>query len=361
MSGLAKAVNYQGVEKRFGKVTAVHPVDLAVKAGEFLTLVGPSGCGKTTLLRMTAGLEAVTAGRIFVGEADVTDVAPNRRDTSIMFQDYALFPHKSLLDNIGYGLKMRGVDKNARNAAAQEWLNRIELPDYGKRYPHELSGGQRQRVALARALIVNPGVLLLDEPLGALDANLRRQLQGELRRMHSEVGLTFIYVTHDQEEALSMSDRIAVMRAGRIEQIGTPDEVYDRPRSEFVAKFMGVGNIFQARVDRIEGRQAVAQSADFGSCRFAAEGLSPGQNIALAIRPSHVLVSPGAGAGGNAAVIKVVDIAFAGDRIRVSGTGRGGGPVHAEAERGDPGTDELRRGVAVTVSWKAEHLVALTC
>ena len=220
----AKSVELRNVSKRFGGATAVRTLDLRVEPGEFLTLLGPSGCGKTTLLRMIAGLEAVTDGTIFVGEADVTELPPHRRDTSIMFQDYALFPHKTVAENVSYGLKMQGVARAKREAAARDWLARVGLPEMGARLPHQLSGGQRQRVALARSLIINPGVLLLDEPLGALDANLRKQMQGELRRLHQEVGLTFVYVTHDQEEALAMSDRIAVMRNGTIEQLSPPQD-----------------------------------------------------------------------------------------------------------------------------------------
>lgn len=245
----AKDVELREACKRFGSVTAVRPLSLRVEPGEFLTLLGPSGCGKTTLLRLIAGLEGVTSGAILVGGVDVTELPPHRRDTSIMFQDYALFPHKTLAENIGYGLKMRAVPRAERDMAAREWLERIGLAEMGERMPHQLSGGQRQRVALARSLIISPGVLLLDEPLGALDANLRKQLQGELKRLHREVGLTFIYVTHDQEEAITMSDRIAVMNDGAIEQLGPPHSIYDHPETEFVARFIGHCNVVHA-VDR---------------------------------------------------------------------------------------------------------------
>ena len=235
----AKDVELEGVSKSFGTIQAVRPLSLQIRAGEFLTLLGPSGCGKSTMLRLIAGLEQASDGTIRVGGEDVTDHPPNRRDTSIMFQDYALFPHKTLLENVGYGLKMRGIARTVRESRARSWLETIGLAGYEQRLPHQLSGGQRQRVALARSLIVEPGVLLLDEPLGALDANLRHQMQHELRRMHRDVGLTFIYVTHDQQEALAMSDRVAVMRDGRIEQLGDPVNIYDRPETEFVARFIG--------------------------------------------------------------------------------------------------------------------------
>jgi ABC-type Fe3+/spermidine/putrescine transport system ATPase subunit len=306
----AKSVTLTGISKRFGAVQAVHPLDLGIDAGEFLTLLGPSGCGKTTVLRMIAGLEGASTGTIHVGDEDVTSRPPNQRDTSIMFQDYALFPHKSVTDNISYGLKMRGVNLAARIAAAEEWLARIGLAGYGKRLPQALSGGQRQRVALARALILEPGVLLLDEPLGALDAGLRRQLQVELRRLHRDVGLTFVAVTHDQEEAITMSDRIAVMRDGRIEQIGTPQDIYDRPRTAFVATFLG-------RCALIDG-QATGTACGLTHVDTAALGpvLASGQAppigaVRLALRPEAVQIT---GAG----QIEVMDAIFTGNAMRLT-------------------------------------------
>ena len=293
MSGRAKDVELAAVSKRFGSVHAVQPLSLHVQAGEFLTLLGPSGCGKTTLLRLIAGLEQVTAGVIKVGGEDVTDLPPNRRDTSIMFQDYALFPHKTLLDNIAYGLKMRGIAKGERNERAMSWLETIDLSGFEQRLPHQLSGGQRQRVALARSLIVQPGVLLLDEPLGALDANLRRQMQHELRRVHQDVGLTFIYVTHDQEEALAMSDRVAVMRDGRVEQLGTPVEVYDHPETEFVARFIGVCNVIECAVKNCSENEiicAVEGMTPLVLPAGAGHDVKPGDRLSLALRPEAITV-----------------------------------------------------------------------
>ena len=288
----AKSVQLRGVGKQFGEVQAVKPLDLTVAPGEFLTLLGPSGCGKTTLLRMIAGLERVSQGRISVGETDVTALPPNRRDISIMFQDYALFPHKNVNDNIGYGLKMRGMGRTERDRACADWLSRIGLAEYGERFPGQLSGGQRQRVALARALILEPGVLLLDEPLGALDANLRRQLQGELKRMHKDVGLTFVAVTHDQEEALTMSDRIAVMRDGRIDQTGTPREVYDRPATEFVARFIGRCNVVEGRAGTFNGRTLEVETSPLGRIRaYAAEAPAVGSRVSVAERPEAIMLA----------------------------------------------------------------------
>lgn len=336
----AKSVELRAVGKRFGEVEAVKPLDLSVASGEFLTLLGPSGCGKTTLLRMIAGLERVSQGRISVGETDVTALPPNRRDISIMFQDYALFPHKSVSDNIGYGLKMRGMARPERDRASADWLSRIGLAEYGERFPGQLSGGQRQRVALARALILEPGVLLLDEPLGALDANLRRQLQGELKRMHKDVGLTFIAVTHDQEEALTMSDRIAVMRDGRIEQTGTPREIYDRPATEFVARFIGRCNVVEGRAGNFDGRTLEVETASLGRIRaHAADAPAQGSRVSVAVRPEAIMPAD------EGAELTVEDAVFAGGSMRLDLRAADGSRIEAESPRGVPvpaGGEKLR-------------------
>src|SRR5205814_5074247 len=237
------ALKVLGVRKSYGQVVAVAGVDLVVDEGEFFTLLGPSGSGKTTLLRLIAGFERPDAGRIELGGRDVTSVPPHLRDTNTVFQDYALFPHMSVADNIGYGRRVKGVTKPARERRVQRALQMVRLEGLGLRRPNQLSGGQRQRVALARAVVNEPEVLLLDEPLGALDLKLRQEMQIELKQIQQEVGITFIYVTHDQEEALTMSDRVAVMTNGQIEQIGSPVDVYERPATEFVAGFIGISNV----------------------------------------------------------------------------------------------------------------------
>jgi putative spermidine/putrescine transport system ATP-binding protein len=250
------AVRLERIVKRWGEVTAVAGIDLDVRDGEFFSMLGPSGSGKTTTLRMIAGFELPTEGRVLLHGADVTRLAPFERDVNTVFQDYALFPHLNVGDNVGYGLMVRKVPRAERSRRVDEALEMVRLLGYEKRKPAQLSGGQRQRVALARALVNRPRVLLLDEPLGALDLKLREEMQIELKRIQQDVGITFIYVTHDQEEALTMSDRLAVFNAGRIEQLGAPAEVYERPATRFVAGFVGTSNLLSgAAAQAILGRE----------------------------------------------------------------------------------------------------------
>jgi putative spermidine/putrescine transport system ATP-binding protein len=238
-------VSLRGVNKYFDQVHAVANLDLDVKAGEFFSMLGPSGSGKTTVLRLIAGFETASSGRVVIESQDVTDLAPFDRPVNTVFQDYALFPHMSIQDNVEYGLRTRKVPKAERAKQALEAIDSVKLSHLSQRLPHQLSGGQRQRIALARALVLRPKVLLLDEPLGALDKQLREEMQVELKRIQREAGITFIFVTHDQEEAMRMSDRIAVFNEGSIEQIGTPQQVYEKPQTKFVASFLGVSNIFE--------------------------------------------------------------------------------------------------------------------
>jgi putative spermidine/putrescine transport system ATP-binding protein len=239
----APGIRLRGLRKVFGHVVAVDGIDLDIADGEFFAVLGPSGSGKTTVLRMIAGFETPTSGSVELGGADASRVPPFRRDVNTVFQDYALFPHMNVADNVGYGLRVRRVSRGERARRVAEVLDLVRLPDLGDRRPAELSGGQRQRIALARALINRPRVLLLDEPLGALDLKLREQMQVELKAIQREVGITFVFVTHDQDEALTLCDRLAVMRDGRIEQVGAADEVYERPATQFVAEFVGTSNI----------------------------------------------------------------------------------------------------------------------
>ena len=262
-------VELRGVTKRFDDVVAVDNIDLSVKNGEFLSLLGPSGCGKTTTLRLIAGFEQPEEGEILIAGENVAGLPPYKRDVNTVFQSYALFPHLNVLDNVAYGLKQRGLRKPARENKAREALGLVRLEQLERRKPRQLSGGQQQRVALARALVMEPKVLLLDEPLGALDLRVRKQLQIELKRIQHSVGITFVYVTHDQEEALVMSDRVAVMHAGKIEQLGPPREIYDEPASRFVADFIGEtnfikqnGRVVAVRPERLQISRATGATRD---------------------------------------------------------------------------------------------------
>jgi putative spermidine/putrescine transport system ATP-binding protein len=264
---IAQAVDVRlvGVRKTYGDVVAVDRVDLEIETGEFFTLLGPSGSGKTTTLRLIAGFERPDEGRVELSGVDVTGRAPYERDVNTVFQDYALFPHMTVADNVGYGLRVKGVPRRERKRRIDEALELVRLPRVGARKPVQLSGGQRQRIALARSLVNHPRVLLLDEPLGALDLKLRQEMQIELKRIQQDVGLTFVYVTHDQEEALTMSDRLAVFNDGRIEQTGTPADVYEHPGTEFVAGFVGVSNVLERHGRRFTVRPEKIQMHFDGS------------------------------------------------------------------------------------------------
>jgi putative spermidine/putrescine transport system ATP-binding protein len=268
----APDVRLTNLRKTYGEVVAVDGIELEIRQGEFFTMLGPSGSGKTTTLRLIAGFERPDAGSIELGGADVSSVPPYLRDVNTVFQDYALFPHMTVLENVAYGLKVKGVRKPMRERRAEEALRLVRLEDFGRRKPIQLSGGQRQRVALARSIVNSPRVLLLDEPLGALDLKLREQMQIELKAIQQDIGITFLYVTHDQEEALTMSDRIAVFNEGRIEQIGTPKEIYEHPATEFVAGFVGVSNVlerdgrrFTIRPEKIEMVEAGQGGGETGT------------------------------------------------------------------------------------------------
>ena len=269
-----------------GRIAALDGVDLDVGAKEFVTLLGPSGCGKTTLLRAISGFETLDGGTIRLGGADLTALPPFRRPLNTVFQSYALFGHMTVARNVGYALEVSGVPKRQREAEVAEALDKVGLSGMGARRPGQLSGGQRQRVALARAIVAKPRLLLLDEPLSALDRNLRQQMQIELKTLQDRLGIAFVFVTHDQEEALTMSDRIVVMRAGRIEQIGAPRDIYRRPRNRFVAEFIGETNLFPVTVDRVEGGTALARTAEGLELLLPASGRKPGEAITAILRPT---------------------------------------------------------------------------
>ena len=281
------------VSKRFHEVAAVDDLSLDIERGEFFSMLGPSGCGKTTTLRMIAGFEEVTAGTIRLGEQDVTNTPPYRRDVNTVFQNYALFPHLNVYENVAFGLRRKKMADAEIKRKVGEFLALVELPGYERRKTSQLSGGQQQRVALARALINHPRVLLLDEPLGALDLKLRKQMQLELKRIQTEVGITFVYVTHDQDEAMTMSDRIAVMRAGRIEQLGSAEELYERPATAFVAGFLGVSNLLAGRVTSASGGGLDIELATGRSIRSSATDArhAVGDEVSAGVRPEKLKIS----------------------------------------------------------------------
>ena len=290
--GANLAVDVRNAVKRYGTFTALKQISLGIHDNEFFTLLGPSGCGKTTLLRMIAGFEDTTEGAIFLYGEEIETLPPNKRPVNTVFQNYALFPHMSVLDNVGFGLEMKGSSRAEARARAGEMLELVQLSQFADRKPAQLSGGQQQRVALARALAPSPKVLLLDEPLSALDLKLRKAMQIELKHIQRETGITFIFVTHDQEEALTMSDRIAVMSAGELQQLGTPRDIYEHPCNMFVADFIGDTNLLEVSVENITGGRAVCKigGANVLTCD-AVEGVGIGAKVHLSVRPERLTLS----------------------------------------------------------------------
>ncbi|MDD3335251.1 MAG: ABC transporter ATP-binding protein [Eubacteriales bacterium] len=279
----------EGLSKDYGQGMVLHSLDLDIYPGEFLTLLGPSGCGKTTTLRLIAGLEQPTSGRVFLEGVDMTDRPPEKRPVNTVFQSYALFPHMNVFQNIAYGLKTAGVKKAEQKQRVEEALALVRLSGYEKRMPSQLSGGQRQRVAIARAVVLKPKVLLLDEPLGALDLKLRQEMQAELKRLQQQLKITFVYITHDQEEALNMSSRIIIIREGRIEQIGTPEEVYEHPKTLFAASFIGQSNLLRGTVSRYEENGELTLNVMGVSLpALSDEPRQKGERLALCLRPQRV-------------------------------------------------------------------------
>jgi spermidine/putrescine transport system ATP-binding protein len=347
-----------GVEKRFGDAVAVNGIDVAIERGEFFSLLGPSGCGKTTSLRMIAGFEQPTAGEVRLEGQDVSRVPPYRRNVNTVFQHYALFPHMSIFDNVAFGPRSAKADKAGIRGRVQEMLEVVRLADYADRRPNQLSGGQQQRVALARALVNYPSALLLDEPLGALDLKLRQAMQLELKRIQREVGITFVYVTHDQEEALTMSDRIAVMSDGEVEQVGTPTAIYDHPATVFVAGFIGQANLWTADVTS-SANGAVLVQALGASLPARATGNLAG-SVTLMVRPERVRVAADREGAPDVAVrLTVTDLVFQGPVVRLAGDAPDGSEIVAHI-----GPDQqlplLRPGDEVWASWDAEAAAALS-
>ena len=305
MSGAPIDVRLERVRKTFGAVVAVDDVSVAIPRGGIFSLLGPSGCGKTTTLRLIAGFEQPDRGEVTIRANNVTAVPPYRRDFSMVFQSYALFPHLSVAENVAFGLRMRRVPRHERATAVREALDLVQLGAHADRYPRQLSGGQQQRVALARAIIVKPAVLLLDEPLGALDKMLREEMQVELRSLQQRLGITAVFVTHDQEEALTLSDQVAVMRNGAIEQIGPPREIYERPRNEFVAGFLGASNFLDGTVVARDHAGVMVETSA-GRMPASAPSAAIGSTVRIAVRPERVRVGPVGSAGLPARVRDIV-------------------------------------------------------
>jgi spermidine/putrescine ABC transporter ATP-binding subunit len=351
-------IKFRGVEKTYGQFTAVDKLDLVVNDGEFLTLLGPSGCGKSTTLRLIAGFVEPTAGQIFIADEDVTGLPPQRRSIGMVFQDYALFPHLTIADNIGFGLRERGVAKKERSARVAELLALVRLEEFGTRYPAQLSGGQQQRVALARALAFPPRVLLMDEPLGALDLKLRETMQEEIKRIQQELRVTTVYVTHDQAEAIYLSDRIAVMNGGRIEQIGNPQEIYRSPVSRFTADFIGKINFLDALVIATEPDGATVEIAN-QSIRAASEpGLSRGDRVTVAIRPENLAIHAQSqtDSGRNILPARLVSRSFSGNLVHVRLALINGAEVIVEVRPTQPLPPD---GTDVEIDWAPADTIIL--
>jgi spermidine/putrescine transport system ATP-binding protein len=337
-------VRLEGVVKRFDETVAVDGISLEVPRGRFFALLGPSGCGKTTTLRMIGGFDEPTEGRIFLGDRDVVGLPPYKRDVNTVFQSYALFPHMTIEENVAFGLERKGVAKAERTGRIAEVLDLVGLSGFARRKPKQLSGGQQQRVALARALVNHPRVLLLDEPLGALDLKLRKQMQLELKRIQNEVGITFVHVTHDQEEAMTMADAIAVMDHGRIEQLGPPQELYERPANAFVAGFLGISNLLPGVV---EGPESVRLES--GDVVRAQVGGRAGA-VAVGVRPEKISLGPGAE---NELAGTVLETAYVGVATQMVVKTRAG-TVHVFTQNAGPGTRVPDRGANVMLGWRAE-------
>ena len=354
-----EGVTISGVTRKFGDFTALHALDLDIREGEFLTLLGPSGCGKTTTLRLIAGFIQPTSGTIYLGDDDVTGVAPQHRRIGMVFQDYALFPHMTVRENIAFGLEERRYEKHRIPERVDELLDLIRLPDMGDRYPSEVSGGQQQRIAVARAVAYPPRVLLMDEPLGALDLKLREAMQIEIRRIQQELSITTVYVTHDQTEAMNMSDRIVVMNEGVIEQIGTAEEIYQLPASRFVADFVGQINLLPGTLVGEEGDWALVDAAGARILAPRQDGVRRDAEVSIGIRPElfRAVAAAAAPAGMNALEGRISGRTFAGNLLHVYVELGDGKRVVLEARPQDPLGDD---GSAIRLGWRPDDTIVLT-
>lgn len=348
-------VELKNISKFFGGNQVIHHVNLAIEQGKFVTFLGPSGCGKTTLLRMIAGFYQPDEGEIVINGRNVEHIPPYGRNTAMVFQEYALFPHMTVSENVAYGLEIKKVDKSVVQQRVEEVLNLMQLKGFEDRYPNQMSGGQQQRVAVARALVMNPDALLLDEPLSNLDAKLRESVRTELRMIQQKLGLTAIYVTHDQQEALSMSDCIVVMKAGVIHQYGTPQEIYYNPRTPFVADFIGTTNLFAANVASYAGER---KTVTYGELQFpvvSRETVTAGQTVHISIRPECVSLSKEAEAGKTSLPVTIKDALFLGEKVRYLAIDNQGGQWIADVF--DSGRAILRDTAWLNFAEDKPHLI----
>ena len=347
-------ISVERVSKRYGDFVAVHEASFEIRRGEFFSMLGPSGCGKTTLLRMIAGFEDVTSGVLRLDGVDVVGVPPYRRAVNTVFQNYALFPHLSVFDNVAFGPRVRSLEGAELERRVREMLDVVHLGDFASRKPSQLSGGQRQRVALARALVNQPSALLLDEPLSALDLELRRKMQIELKRIQRDVGITFVFVTHDQEEALTMSDRIAVMRTGRLEQVGTPEQIYDAPATAFVARFIGTANMIPVEVERCAGGRAqlTLPGERRGEAPTLDKRFADGASALLMVRPERLELSASEPPPERMGLpVTCTDIVFQGPVVRCALRDAAGDELVVYLEENEQ-KPEVRPGAALWLSWE---------
>ncbi|MEU8527649.1 MULTISPECIES: ABC transporter ATP-binding protein [Streptomyces] len=357
-------VRLSGISKSYGSFHAVKPLDLTVPQGSFFALLGASGCGKTTTLRMIAGLEEPTTGTVFLGDKDVTDLPPYKRPVNTVFQSYALFPHMDIFENIAFGLRRRGIKSVKKQV--DEMIELVQLGEHARKKPHQLSGGQQQRVAVARALINHPQVLLLDEPLGALDLKLRRQMQLELKRIQTEVGITFVHVTHDQEEAMTMADQVAVMNGGRVEQLGAPADLYENPRTTFVANFLGTSNLIEAEVVETGGSDVLV-TAGGGKLRVpgdrCTDAVRTGGKVLVGVRPekislAHADDAGSIGDGRNRVTGRIVDSSFIGVSTQYVINSPAGAELQVYEQNIERDT-RLVPGAQVVLHWNPAHTFGL--
>ncbi len=355
---MSEDVTLSNISMDFGKFRAVDNVDITIKAGEFFSFLGPSGCGKTTILRLISGFMDPTEGKVLIGGKDMTGTRPNERPTALIFQNLALFPLMPIWENIAFGLEVRGADKATRRAKAEELLKLVDLHDSADKKVSQLSGGQKQRVAIARALAVEPKVMLLDEPLSALDLKLRQHMRAELRAIQKRTGVTFIYITHDQGEALAMSDRVGVMSQGVLQQVATPNEIYNNPANGFVASFVGENNIFDGKIKSIKSGEANYET----SLGIFAAKIGPSVNkdtaVRLYVRPEHCTLSKTVAKSGNSIAVEVTESAFEGNFINVFLRDKSGN-THMAQVQNDPSAPPPQRGSKVQMNFDADHGVLL--